>query len=189
MWAHHLQNKLHYKLLIYLRIHILHFFYNALFYPFFFICVFFIIKLFFPSSTHYPRSSLELVLQTKWQALINPDLVSKDERERTRAWARILNDVRGLRSNKASVEADVNACSNKNPGVRGCAEADLSACYNQPQLGVSVLSSQRVLSQVKQTQSRDERRKRRSPLQTDCNLLSIEETEIIHKLQQSEELT
>ena len=44
---------------------------------------------------------------------INPDLVSKDEWEKTPAWARILNDVRGLRSNKASAEADVNACSNK----------------------------------------------------------------------------
>lgn len=63
-----------------------------------------------------------------------------------------MNDVRGLRSNKASVEADVNACSNKTLVLGGCAEADLSACYNQAQLGVSVLSSQGVLSQVKQTE-------------------------------------
>lgn len=51
-----------------------------------------------------------------------------------REHADLLNDVRGLRSNNVSSEADVNACSNKTPSVRGCAEADLSACYNQAQL-------------------------------------------------------
>lgn len=48
---------------------------------------------------------------TKQPALINPDMVSKDEQRKT--CTRILNDVKGLRSNKASAEADVNACSNK----------------------------------------------------------------------------
>lgn len=53
------------------------------------------------------------------QALIKSDLVGKDEGEKSCAWASILNDVRGLRSNKASVEADVNACSNKNLVLAG----------------------------------------------------------------------
>lgn len=67
-----------------------------------------------------------------------------------REHAHIPNDVRGLRSNNVSSEADVNACSNKSLGVRGCAEADLSACYNQAQLGVSV-PRHAALSQVGQT--------------------------------------
>lgn len=84
-----------------------------------------------------------MILGTERQALINPDLVREDEWEKTCARASILNDVRGLRSNTASVEADVNACSNK---TLVYAEADLSACYNQAQLGVSVLSIQSVVS-------------------------------------------
>ena len=69
--------------------------------------------MFFSLLNPFSSSSLKLVLQTERQALINPDLLCKDERGKTCPRARILNDVRGLRSNKASVEADVNACSNK----------------------------------------------------------------------------
>lgn len=42
--------------------------------------------------------------------LLNPDRVHEDEREKTCGC--ISNDVRGLRSHKVDVEADVNACSN-----------------------------------------------------------------------------
>lgn len=50
------------------------------------------------------------------------------------------------------MEADVNACSNKTLVLGGCAEADLSACYNQAQLSPCLYALARVLSQVKQTE-------------------------------------
>lgn len=52
----------------------------------------------------------------------------------------------------------------KPPSVRGCAEADLSACYNQAQLGESVLAGQQCL-RLDRDERRRRRRRRRSPPQ------------------------